>query len=138
MNKWQILKTMTEKDLFQYLKTYFTDIVDLNLDNQTSPIDWYIPSYNLYIEAKCRYEVYPTYWIEKDKYDKLISVENSWYLNSTPTGIYYWDTKTIDPIFYERKMTNTQQFGEQKLVDKLVADLLISKSMQIDHLFLRE
>lgn len=137
INQWRILETMDEKKLFQYVKNYFTDIVDLNIENELAPIDWYIPSIFTYVEAKCRYKSLPTYFIQKDKFDELIKVENSWYLNSTPNGVYYWNIQNLDPVWYERYMTNTQQFGEQKFVKKLVADLEIKKAIQIDHLILK-
>jgi len=134
LNHWKILENLNEKELFNLCKNYYKDLVDLNLEDDKTAIDWYIPSLDTYVESKCRKKAFPTYYIEKDKYDKLMQVEKSWYLNSTPTGIYFWVVQDLELDWYERYMTNTQEFGEQKYVKKLVADLLIKDAMQIEHL----
>lgn len=134
------LSELTEEQLFQLMASRYTGLVDLNKEDSSTPIDWYWPQEEIWIEAKCRQEHYPTLFIEKIKYDKLISKDKSWYLNSTPQGIYVFVLQEIEePYWIERKMMKTKFFSTEKdIVTKVVGELNIKKaSFQLEHLLLK-
>jgi len=134
------LSELTEERLFQLIASRYTGLVDLNKEDSSTPIDWYWPQEDIWIEAKCRQEHYPTLFIEKIKYDKLISKKNSWYLNSTPQGIYVFVLQEMEePYWIERKMMKTKFFSTDKdIVTKVVGELSIKKaSFQLEHLLLK-
>lgn len=122
------LGELSEDQLFKLFQKEYPDIIDLNIDNPTSPVDWYIPELDIYTEAKCRKEHYPTMYIEESKYIKLIQYKRCWYVNSTPLGIFCWDIHKLNNIIFRNKlMTKTQQFGKKEMIYKSVADLPISR-----------
>ena len=134
------LSELTEERLFQLIASRYTGLVDLNKEDSSTPIDWYWPQEDIWIEANCRQEHYPTLFIEKIKYDKLISKKNSWYLNSTPQGIYVFVLQEMEePYWIERKMMKTKFFSTDKdIVTKVVGELSIKKaSFQLEHLLLK-
>jgi hypothetical protein len=121
------LNKLDEDQLFLLFQKKYSNIINLNLEDEFSPVDWYIPNKNIHIEAKCRYKHFPTLFLEEIKYQKLIQYENCWYINSTPCGIFGWDVHKLEPTFQNRLMTKNQQFGKKELVWKSVAELDISK-----------
>jgi hypothetical protein len=134
------LSELTEERLFQLIASRYTGLVDLNKEDSSTPIDWYWPQEDIWIEAKCRQEHYPTLFIEKIKYDKLISKKNSWYLNSTPQGIYVFVLQEMEePYWIERKMMRSKFFSTDKdIITKVVGELSIKKaSFQLEHLLLK-
>ena len=134
------LSELTEERLFQLMASRYTGLVDLNKEDSSTPIDWYWPQEDIWIEAKCRQEHYPTLFIEKIKYDKLISKKNSWYLNSTPQGIYVFVLQEMEePYWIERKMMRSKFFSTDKdIITKVVGELSIKKaSFQLEHLLLK-
>jgi len=115
---------LTEDQLFQLFRREYPDIIDLNEENEYSPVDWYIPSLNIHIEAKCRNRDFPTFYIEEIKYNKLIEYERCWYVNSDPTGIYAFDIhKFKNLVFVDKLVTKTQQFGRKELVWKSIGEI---------------
>ena len=131
------LANLTEQDLFSLFQKRYADIIDLNVDNEFAPLDWYIPSLDTYIEAKCRKKDYPTIFVEKDKWDQMKQVERCWYVNSTPRGIYAFVLQEIEePLFRERLMEKSQQFnGQGEYILKTVGELVLRDcKMQLDHL----
>ena len=134
----KILEQLTEEKLFQLMASRYTGLIDLNVENKQSPIDWYWPEGNIYMEGKCRKEHRLTLFIQKDKWDALRGKEKGWYVNSTPKGIYVWNVKEIEePIWFKRSMQNSQEFENQSIVKKLVGELRVDKAIQIDHLLLK-
>lgn len=134
------LASLSEQDLFLLFQKRYPDIIDFNIENEFAPLDWYIPSLDTYIEAKCRKDDYKTLFVQKDKWDQMLSVKECWYVNSTPRGIYAFIVQEIEePIFYDRNMNKSQLYaGKGKRVPKLIAELPIKKcSMQLDHLLLQ-
>ena len=138
LNIEKYLTQLDESQLFLLISKRYPDIVDLNINNSTSILDWYVPSTNTYFEAKCRKEHRLTQFIQKDKWDALKAKDNSYYINSTPKGIYMWNIQEIEePVWLERAMRKSQQFaGQGQVVMKLVGELRIDKALQIDHLLL--
>jgi len=126
LNEERFWKEMTEGKLVKLMKNYYKDLVDLNEENKYSEIDWYIPSLNTFIEYKGRNDSYPGYYIEKPKWEALIQKENGWYLNSTPTEkLIYWNIPQLDwdPVWVERLLPETTEFGEPIKVLKTITTL---------------
>jgi|GEM_PF-590510 len=140
LNVYKFLQNLTEDKLFQLLKKRYPDLINLNEEEEFSPIDWYIPSTNTYIEGKCRKEDYPTLFVEKHKWNVMKNVENCWYINSTPRGIYVYIINEIEePLFRNRIMEKSQLYkGKGQYVHKEVGELLLNEcSFQLDHLLLQ-
>jgi len=124
--------TLTEKVMYQYMLNMYPDLIDLNIENQHSPIDWYSPSTDTWIEYKQRHTHYVGLTIEKNKYDHLIQKEKSFYLNSTPEGIFFFPIKEIDePCWDYKYMNDTTYFGHNDDVNKLQGEIYIGKSINI-------
>lgn len=121
------LGEIDEQQLLELFRRKYT-IVDLNEEDEFSPVDWLVTSSNTYIEVKCRNVHYDALILEEDKYNKLLSYEKSWYICSTPEGIYGWDIKKLDPIFRMKLVTNSQQFfRKDKMVFKSITELPIQR-----------
>ena len=131
------LTNLTEKQLFELMSTRYTGLIDLTIDNPTSLIDWYLPSSNTYMEAKCRKKHYETIIIQKDKWDVLIQKESSWYVDSTPNGIWYFDIHKIEePNWREKYLPQSQQFYSQGDIIKIIGEIPINTGEQLDHLLI--
>lgn len=121
------MKTWTEKDLFQYLKsTVYPDLVKSH--KPMSRWDCYSPTHYHRIELKCRGRHYDTLLIEKKKYDALHlkcsdTIDTPIYINSTPNGIYRFDLFLIDPKWEVQYHNKTTQFSENQKIAKVVAML---------------
>lgn len=137
--KKEYLTSLNEDNLFMLVQSYWTDIIDLNIENPTSVVDWYVPSTNTYFEAKCRNIEERFLYIEKKKYDDIIDYSNICYINSCADGIFFWElTRMEEPIWITKYMEKSQQFnGKGELVPKEVAQLDIKKAFQIDHLLIQ-
>jgi hypothetical protein len=137
MNREKYLSNMNEEELFRLMSTRYTGLVDLNEKDLHSLIDWHYPLRDIWMEAKCRDIAYNTLFIQKDKYDVLMEKENCWYVNSTPSGIYYFDLKDMEePVWREQSMLKSTYYnnGSTDVIKKLVGDLPTAKAVQIDHL----
>jgi hypothetical protein len=135
----QILLDLNENRLLYLFSLIYKDIIDLNVENPYTEVDWFIPSKMAYIEAKCRSKHYDTLFIEKIKYDKLINYKNSWYVSSTPEGVWAWNIKKIKPIWIERKMERTQFFSNKRIVNKIVAQLPVEEAINLtDELIIKK
>lgn len=136
LNENKFWKEMTEDRLFLLMKNYHSDIVNFNELNKFAEIDWYIPSIDAHIEVKCRNEDYDDYYIEKPKWDALMKKENGWYMNSTPTDkLIYWNIPKLnwEPMWEERMLPETTEYGERKLVLKTVTRLYKYQSQQFHY-----
>ena len=123
----QVLLDLNERRLFYLFSLIYKDLVDLNINDPMSEVDWFIPSKNVFIEAKCRERHYGgKLFIEKKKYDALLKYENPYYVSSTPEGIWIWNLKNIEPVWEKRKMNKTKLFYNRNKVDKIVAELDIN------------
>ena len=115
----------------------YTGLVDLNIENEKTLIDWYYPEDDIWMEGKCREIHRNGLFIQKDKYTALMEKERCWYVNSTPNGIFYFDLKMMEePVWREQNMEQSQQFESRGRITKWVAELPVSKATQIDHLLI--
>ena len=131
--------SLDEDKLFNLVQTYWKDIIDLNIENKSSPVDWYVPSSNTYFEAKCRYIDERFLILEEKKYREIIKYPNITYINSSPSGIYIWELyKLEEPLFRNKYMEKSQQFaGKGEIVPKSITELDTKKALQIDHLLIQ-
>ena len=119
---------MIEKELFELIKTL---VPDLEQSEEFSYYDCYSNYYKAHFELKCRNVHYDDLLIEKMKYDKLIKLD-SWYINSTPKGIYSFDLQKItEPDWVLDFMPYTTTFNNNTLVKKLVGYLHISLAKKL-------
>jgi hypothetical protein len=139
VNREKILSNLKEADLFQLLQKYWTDIVDNNLTNPNSIIDWYVPTTNTWIEGKCRPKHWDALLIERSKWNALMQKENAYYINSTPKGIFVFDIKQLEePIWDYNKMAKSTYFeGSGTKIEKDSGYYPISKaSFQLDQILI--
>lgn len=128
---------MREKELFEYLKRYLTDL--RLADDQYSKWDCVSDRHKFLIELKSRRTHYDTLLIEKIKYDSLLQRAEAvgyipLYVNSTPKGVYSfrlnelelnWETNTKNPA--------TSEFSNRLRVEKTVSYIPISKAKVIEY-----
>ena len=131
--------TLTEKVMYQYMLNWLPDLYDNNLDDKFAPIDWYSPSTGWWIEYKQRHKHFVGLTLERKKYNHLIRKEKSFYLNSTPEGIYFWSIQEMDsnPIFTIRSMNETTDYGDAVDVDKWQTEMYVGKSMGVEQLIFK-
>lgn len=133
----EYLTNLTEEQLYAHMCARYTGLVDLNKENKMSPIDWYYPEEDIWMEGKCRNIHRNGMFIQFDKYQELIKKEKCYYVNSTPEGIFLFNLKEMEePVWREQNMEQSQQFKSSGRVPKLVAELPVSKAIQIDHLLI--
>lgn len=135
----KILSNLKEADLYQLLQKYWIDIIDNNLTNSNSIIDWYVPSIDTWIEGKCRPRHWDALLIERSKWNALMQKENAFYINSTPKGIFVFDIKQLDePVWDFNKMAKSTYFeGSSTKIEKDSGYFLISKSsFQLDQILI--
>lgn len=133
----EYLTNLTEQQLYAHMCERYNGLVDLNKENPMSPIDWYYPHEDIWIEGKCRNVHRNGMFIQKDKYEELMKKERCYYVNSTPEGIFLFNLKEMEePVWREQNMEQSQQFKSIGRVPKLVAELPVSKAYQIDHLLI--
>lgn len=130
----KILINLREEQLIELLKNkLFPDIIKIEF--QFDSFDCITSNY--YIELKCRTEHYPTMFIEKIKYDKLIQQINSIYITSTPKGIYLFElNKIMEPVWYPKMLPQTSFFNQKNYIEKLVGELPISKALEITQILI--
>lgn len=135
----RFLAKLTEKVMYQYMLNWLPDLYDNNLDDEFAPIDWYSPSTGMWIEYKQRHKHFVGLTLERKKYNQLIEKEKSYYLNSTPEGIYFWCIQEMDanPIFTIRSMNKTTDFGDAVDIDKWQTEMYVGKSLGIEQLIFK-
>jgi len=133
-----ILENLNEERLFYLLKRKYKNIIDLNIDDKYTPVDFLIPDKDIYIEVKCRTRHFNSLFLEKDKWEKLIEYKKSWYISSTPEGIWAWNVKKIQPFFIERKMNKTTYFNNRNKVYKKVIELNINDGIELTDLLVKK
>ena len=121
-----------EEILFEWLrdKVYY-DL--LTSRNQMSRWDCYSPYYKHRIELKCRRTHYDTLLLEKKKYDAMIAetskhLDIPMYINSTPQGIYAFNLGELVPVWEEKRLRETTDFGRYNQINKQVMFIKISES----------
>ena len=121
----------TEKDLFNYIKENYMPDLELAKDKY-SPYDCYSKKHKCVIELKCRRTHYDTLFIEKMKYDKLISMGcQVRYINSTPKGVYSFNLNTLKTKWVDRTMKKQTDFNNNSKVVKKVMELEVSSSVNL-------
>jgi hypothetical protein len=119
---------MIEKELFIIMKTLIPDLEQME---EFSYYDCYSKYHKAHIELKCRKTHYDNLMIEKIKYDKLKKV-NSWYINSTPIGIYSFNIQEIEePKWSDVMMPITTEFGNNKQIIKSIGLININSAKKI-------
>lgn len=125
------LSTLTEAGLFEYLKAnHYFDF--LKSEGTYDTFDCVSESKKMYAELKCRRTHYPDLLIEKIKWDNLVLNAHTrdmdaWYINSTPNGIYGFHLEEfIEPVWEERAMPATTEFGNRSKIGKIVGFLPLS------------
>jgi hypothetical protein len=92
-----------EEELFQYIKDKYIPDLEKAKD-KSSPYDCFSRNLRCIIELKCRRKHYNELMIEKYKYDKLLKYNcKSYYINSTPSGVYVFDIHNINPEWTTEK-----------------------------------
>lgn len=121
-----------EEILFEWLrdKVYY-DL--LTSRNQMSRWDCYSPYYKHRIELKCRRTHYDTLLLEKKKYDAMIAetskhLDIPMYINSTPQGIYAFNLGELVPVWEEKRLRETTDFGRYNQINKQVMFIKTSES----------
>ena len=112
---------MTEKELFDFLKTNY--LPDLELaEDRFSFYDCYSKENRLIIELKCRREHYDTLMLERYKYSKLIKYSSQAeirYISSTPKGIYSFNINELKDINWSSgTMPMTTDFNRSQKIKK--------------------
>lgn len=128
------LLELNENKLFELLKKrVFPNLV--KTEEIFGRIDCFETKDKLHIELKCRYEHFPTMYIEKKKYIELIKKENSFYCCSTSKGIYLFDISNLEePIWRIKYLPKTTEFTSNELVEKEIGELRIDKSIELTQL----
>ena len=121
----------TEKALFDYIKENYMPDLELAKDKY-SAYDCYSKEHKCVIELKCRRTHYDTLFIEKMKYDKLMTLGcEVRYINSTPKGIYSFNLNTLKTNWVDRTMNKQTDFSNNKDVVKKVMEIDISLSTEL-------
>jgi hypothetical protein len=122
-----------EDDLFRYIKTCYIPDLEKSTD-QFCGYDCFSKSFKCLIELKCRRKHYDKLMIEKYKYDTLLKYKcKSFYINSTPSGVYLFNIHKIKPEWTkEKKMPHKTDFHIfRKEVDKEYGLLKISEAKKL-------
>lgn len=116
---------MTEKQLLEWL----IENIDASIkkaEYKYSRFDAYSETHDCFIELKCRRKHYVDLMIEKKKFDSLVEDGTSYYICSTPKGIYCWELSPDTEIEWITKMMpKTTDFGKNKWIEKEVGFLKV-------------
>ena len=121
-----------EQILFEWLKDkVYYDL--LTSKNQMSRWDCYSPYYKHRIELKCRRTHYDTLLLEKKKYDAMIAetskhLDIPMYINSTPEGVYAFNLSQLVPVWEEKRLRETTDFGRYNQINKQVMFINVAES----------
>ncbi len=126
-------KIDNEDDLFRYIKTFYIPDLEKSKDRYCG-YDCFSKSFKCIIELKCRKRHYEELMIEKMKYNSLMKYKcKSYYINSTPVGVYSFDIHKINPEWTNQlPMPKTTDFHIfRKEVKKEYGLLKISQAKKI-------
>ena len=122
---------MTENELLDWL----IDNVDPSIkkaEYKYSRFDAYSEMHDCFIELKCRRKHYPDLMIEKQKFLNLVEDGASYYICSTPGGIYCWElTPDMEIEWITKKMPKTTDFKRRSWVSKEVGFLKVSDAKKL-------
>lgn len=126
LNKKRFLISLNEEKLFNLLKSKL--IPDLEKTDQYSSTDAFSIVRKKSYELKCRRADYSDLLIEKIKWDYLIEKGNSYYINSTPKGIFSFNLNKIsEPEWVVGMMPKTTEFENNFKIPKVIGYLDIYK-----------
>lgn len=77
--------------------------------------------------------IYPTWTIEKDKYQFLINTRNDkkLYINIYPDGVRVWDLKKLSEPIWEERILPKDNFNQDNKKIKIKGELLSSEAILI-------
>ena len=107
-------------ELFDELKSVYPDLTPVSPTDRHDGI-----TSDSYIEMKCRRTHYPTWLIEKTKWDYLAEIRartgaRTLYINSTPQGVYQFDLGAInEPEWQLKALPDKTDYANKGLVEKL-------------------
>lgn len=132
---YKILSGITENELLKLLNKRYPNIK--KIEDEFSSIDCFDSSTEIHYELKCRYEHYPTMYIEKEKYLALLDKGNSYYVTSTPKGIYMFHIQSMEePIWRTKYLPHTTEFSDTNWIEKEIGEIRVDKGMEITQLLL--
>lgn len=129
------LSGLTESRLLKLLNKRYPNIK--KIEDQFSSIDCIDSTSNTFYELKCRYQHFSALLIEKEKYLALKEKENSYYVSSTPNGIYMFHIQKIEePVWRKKLLPHTTEFGKLDWIEKEIGEIHIKDALEITHLIL--
>ena len=129
----RILSGLKENALFELLKKRYPNIE--KIEDEFSTIDCYDASTDIYYELKCRYEHYNELLIEKQKYLALLEKRESYYVSSTPKGIWMFHIQSIeDPVWFEKELKHSTYFNKPEIVVKEIGYISTKKGLELTQL----
>jgi hypothetical protein len=113
---------LREVELFEALKAVYPDLTPLSATDRADGI-----THDAYIEMKCRRTHYPTLLIEKKIRGRTGC--RTFYINSTPQGVYQFDLGAInEPEWQLKALPDKTDFANSGKVEKLCGFLDIRHS----------
>jgi hypothetical protein len=130
-----ILSGLTEEELFKLLKKRYINLE--KIEDQFSTIDSYDASTDIHYELKCRYQHYDNLIIEKKKYLALLDKRESYYVCSTPKGIYMFPIKELEePVWRIKYLPRHTEFNNTNFIEKEVGELSIKKALELTQILI--
>ena len=131
--------SMAEKHLFQKLKqNYLPNLIMSSSEFETHDCyseNEYGYSPTLYFELKCRDTHYDDLFIEKPKWESLMSKDgHAFYISETPNGCWIFNIKKLpEPMWYEKLLPDSTKsnYGNHELVWKWVGKYNIAQGKKI-------
>jgi hypothetical protein len=129
----RILSGLTENALFELIKKRYPNIK--KIEDEFSTIDCYDASSDIYYELKCRHTHYDYLIIEKQKYLALLEQRESYYVCSTPKGIWMFPIQEIEePVWRIKYLPHHTEFNDTKFIEKEIGELDIKKALELTQL----
>jgi hypothetical protein len=129
----RILSGLKENDLLELLKKRYPNIK--KIEDEFSTIDCYDASTDIYYELKCRYDHYNELLIEKQKYLALLDKRESYYVSSTPKGIWMFHIQSIEePVWFEKELKHSTYFNKPEIVIKEIGYISTKKGLELTQL----
>jgi hypothetical protein len=129
----RILSGLKENDLLELLRKRYPNIE--KIEDEFSTIDCYDASTDIHYELKCRYEHYNELLIEKQKYLALLEKRESYYVSSTPKGIWMFHIQEIEePVWFEKELIHSTYFNKPEMVIKEIGYISTKKGLELTQL----
>jgi hypothetical protein len=129
----RILSELKENALLELIKKRYPNIK--KIEDEFSTIDCYDASTDIYYELKCRYEHYNELLIEKQKYLALLEQRESYYVCSTPKGIWMLQIQSIEePVWFDKELIHSTYFNKPEIVVKEIGYISTKKGLELTQL----